>query len=87
MKMWNTKANYHFFFLAVPTAYGKFSGQGLNMNHSCDLHCSCGNVKTLTHCARWEIEPAPQQQSEPLQRQCLILNPLHHSGNSKSKLS
>ena len=32
-------------------------------------------------------EPVPQQQPEPLQWECQILNPLHHKGTPVSSLS
>ena len=28
----------------------KFPGQGSNLSHSCNLHSSCGNARSLTHC-------------------------------------
>ena len=38
-------------FLGHPCAIQKFLGQGLNLSHSCDLCHSCGNARSLTHCA------------------------------------
>ena len=40
---------------------------GLNLSLSCDLHHSCGNTGTLTHCARLGIQPVPLQWPELLQ--------------------
>ena len=54
----------------------KFLGQGLNTSCSCDLCHGCSNTGYLTHCTWRGIEPTP------LQRQCRILNLLHHRGNS-----
>ena len=62
----------------------KFPGQGLNLSCSWDLCHSCGNARSLTHCAGRGIEPVIHQPPKPLQRQCRILNPLCHSGNSYS---
>ena len=59
----------------------KFPGQGWNMSCSCDLHHSCDRIRSLTHCTRPGIKPAPQQQPKPPQRQCCI--PCH-IGNSGS---
>ena len=39
-------------------------------------------VATLDPRTRPGIEPMPQQQTKPLQRQCQVPNPLCHSGNS-----
>ena len=60
----------------------KFQGQGSNLSCNFDLHHSCGNAESLTHSAGLGIEPMPQQRLQPQQRQCQILNWLHHSGNS-----
>ena len=39
------------FFLFQPAlSIWKFPGQGSNLSHSCDLHHSCGNTSSLTHC-------------------------------------
>ena len=43
---------------------GKFSGQRSNLSLSCDLWYSChsyNNTRSLTHCTRLEIKPAPLQ--------------------------
>ena len=60
----------------------RFLGQGLNLSYICDLCHSCGNARSLTHGTGPRTKPAPQQESEPLQRQHQILNLLCHSGNS-----
>ena len=60
----------------------KFPGQRLNLSRSCELCHSCGHSVSLTYCTGLGIEPEPQLQPEPLQRQCQILNPFCHSGNS-----
>ena len=60
----------------------KILGQGSNLSLSCDLHHSCSNTGSLTHCAGMGIKPMPQRQPGPLQRQCWILYPLLHSQNS-----
>ena len=41
--------------MSAPAAYGrKFPSQGLNLNHSCNIHYSCGNTESLNplHLAR-----------------------------------
>lgn len=72
--------NYFFFFFGCPGGIWKFGwkfpGRGLNPSYSCDLHCSCGQVRFLIHCIGPGIKPTWWQ------RQCQILNPLHHSMNS-----
>ena len=42
-----------FFFNGHTCDSWPFLDQGLNLSHSCDLHCSCGD----THCTRPGIEP------------------------------
>ena len=54
----------------------KLPGQGSNPSHSCDLGHSCGIAGSLTYSARPRIKP------ESPQRQCRILNPLHHHSNA-----
>ena len=67
--------SFFFFFLATPMPY-KFPGQGLNQTHSCNLHHSCSNARSLVYCARLGIGPVlPQRQHQ-------ILSLLCHSGNS-----
>ena len=47
----NTERFFFFFFFASP-AHEKFSGEGSNPNCACNLCHSCGNTRSLTHCAR-----------------------------------
>ena len=63
------------FFFSRTHSTWTFPRQGINPCHSCNLHHSCSNTGSLTHCAGPGIEPMPSQ------RQCQILNPLHHSRN------
>ena len=44
---------YSFIFFLFGHTHGirNFLGQALNLSHSCNLHCSCGNARSLTHCA------------------------------------
>jgi len=48
-----------FSFLATPW-HMEFPGQGSDQSHSFDLRHSCGNTKSLTHCAGPGIEPTIQ---------------------------
>ena len=45
-----------FFFFFSHCIHGKwkFPGQGSNLHRSCNLHYSCGNEGSLTHCATRE---------------------------------
>ena len=47
-------------FLPPCSQHIEFLGQGLNLSHSCDLHHSCSNTGSLTHCARLGMEPVSQ---------------------------
>ena len=38
----------------------EFLGQRSDLSHSCNLHHSCGNPRSLTHCGGPRIEPASQ---------------------------
>ena len=38
----------------------EFPGQGSDLSCSCDLSRSCGNARSLTHCASPGIEPVSQ---------------------------
>ena len=40
----------------------EFPSQGSDPSHSCHLCCSCGNARSLTHCAGLEMEPLFQLQ-------------------------
>ena len=64
------------FFLGRICSIWKFPGQGSNPSHSCNLHHN--HSGSLTHCTRPGIKPMPPQ------RQCQILNLLHHSSNSRN---
>ena len=55
---------------------GTESGSGSNPSWSCNLCDSCGNPRSLTHCARPRIETVQ------LQRQCQIPNAQHNGKNS-----
>ena len=68
-----------FLFLATPQRM-EFPGQGSDPSCSCNLSHSCGNTRSLTHCARPGIKPASQCSQDPL-----IM--LHRSGNSKTGAS
>ena len=48
---------FYFFFFGHPETYRVPGGQGLDLSHICDLHCSCGTAGSLTHCAELGIEP------------------------------
>ena len=49
-----------FFVLATPW-HMEFPGQGSNLNHSCDLHCSCcDNPESLTQCLGPGVKPVSQ---------------------------
>ena len=63
---------FFFFFLAASLAYGSSPGaKDQDPSHSCNLYHSCSHAGFLALCA-----------PTPLKRQCQILNPLCHSGNS-----
>ena len=38
---------FFFFFYGHTCSTWKFPGQGLNLSHSCNLHCSCGNTASF----------------------------------------
>ena len=42
--------SFHFSFFSCICSIWKFLGQGWNLSHSCDLHYSCSNARSLTHC-------------------------------------
>ena len=48
-----------FFFFCRPVVFGVL-GQGSDLSHSCGQHHTCGNARSLTHCARPGIKPASQ---------------------------
>ena len=75
---------FFFFFFCLTCSMWRFPGQESNPTPSGDLHHSCYNTRSLTHCTGWGIKPTHWQWSELLQKQCQILNLLHHSGDSPS---
>ena len=66
---------FFFFFIHI----WKFLDQGLNSSCSYDPCHSCSNARSLTHYAGLGIKFVPPQ------RQCQILNPLHHSRNFREE--
>ena len=54
---------YLFAFLANPW-HIEFPGQGLDLSCSCDPSHSCGNARSLTHCAGPGIKPASQHSQD-----------------------
>ena len=42
----------------------EFPGQGSDLSRSCHQNCSCGNVRSLTHCAGPGIKPVSQCSQE-----------------------
>ena len=68
---------FFFFFSSCTHGIWKFPGWVGNLTHSSDLGPSCGNSRSLTHCARLGIEPVPHQGLELPWRQCWILHLLH----------
>ena len=54
---------FFFSFLATPW-HMEFSGQGLDPSHNCDLNRSCGNTKSLTHCASRGMEAVSQSSGD-----------------------
>ena len=44
------------FFYGHTHGIGKFPGQGLNLNYSCDLPAAAAMLDPLTHCTRLGIE-------------------------------
>lgn len=65
---WNSFVFWFVFAFIFGHTYGiwKFLGRG-NLCHSCNLHHSCGNVGSLTHCAKVGIKSMPPQWPELLQ--------------------
>ena len=61
-----------FYFFCHTCSIWKFLGQGLNLSHSCNLHC---NARSLTYSPEPGMEPTPQQQPKPLQLDlfCFVL--------------
>ena len=42
----------------------EFPGKGSDPSHSCDLDCSYGNIRSLTHSVQLGIEPASQHSGD-----------------------
>ena len=49
-----------FFSFLAALWHMEFSGHGSDPSHGCDLHCSCGNAGSLTHCGMLGTEPVFQ---------------------------
>ena len=67
---------FFFFFFLPHLLHMEVSWPGIDLCHS------FSNARHLTHCVVLEIDSKSQKKPEMLQRQCQILSPLHHSGNS-----
>ena len=65
---------YFIFIFGHPTAYG-IPGPGSDPSHSCDLSCSYGNARSLTHCAGVGIQPrqGSQDAADPITSQQELL--------------
>ena len=51
----------NFFSFFTSPQHMEFLGQGWDLSCSFHLHHSCGNARSLTHCARTGIKPASQE--------------------------
>ena len=49
-----------FFFFFATLQHVEVLRQGSDLSHSCDLHSSCGNARSLTLCPGPRIEPESQ---------------------------
>lgn len=49
-----------FFSFLVAPQHMEFPSQQSDLRCGCDLSCSCGNTRVLTHCTRIGIEPVSQ---------------------------
>ena len=71
-----------FFVLATPW-HMEFPGQGSNLNHSCDLHCSCcDNPESLTQCLGPGVKPVSQfyrEAANPIVPQWELQNGVLHN--------
>ena len=65
---------FFFFFFGFPVAHA-VPRPGIMSEHRCNLCHSCGNARSLTHCARQEFSLHPRVPET-------LLIPLHHSRNS-----
>ena len=63
---WNSLFLCIYFIFGPIWGIWKFLNQGLNPSHRCNIHNSCGNAKSLIHCAGPGIKPTPLQWPEPL---------------------
>lgn len=50
-----------FFFFCHTPGMGKFPGQGLTPSWRCSVYHSCGNTRSLSHCAGSGSQLAPPQ--------------------------
>ena len=57
IRLFHWKDFQHLFFNGCAHGIWKFSGQGVNLSHSCNLCCSCGNTGSFNPW-RWAREPA-----------------------------
>ena len=64
-----------FFVCLTAQRHVELPGWGSELSCSCDLSRSCGNARSLTHCAERGIKPASQRSQD-------VQIPLCHSGNS-----
>ena len=72
---------YTFFFFLFWPPLGIWSSQGQesDLSHSPDLSCRCGNMGSLTHCARARIKPVSQRSqnaADPIAPQWEVLHTL-----------
>ena len=65
-----------FFFLFMAAPF--FLDPGVDPSCSCNICLSCGNTRSLTHCAGPGIKPTPPQRPSLCSQ---VLNPLCHSRN------
>ena len=72
--MWILNTTFFFLFLSPPR---KSPIQELNPSQSCNLHHSCSNTGSLTHCTGPGMELGTSTETNQ------IINPLYHSRNSK----
>ena len=56
--------HFFFFFFFGHPRHIEFPGQGSDLSRNCNLHCSCGRARSLTHCAHYArpgIKLVPQR--------------------------
>ena len=73
-----------FFFPFFSHTWGiwKFPSQGWNLSHICNLHHSCGNTRSLTHCSGLGVELAmPQKQAGSLSHCAIAGTPILYNRN------